>query len=169
MKGCFVTAAVIVLLLVGGGVVLFSSGYEVPVLDRIAGDDSANDDATSASGTPLATVAVSADDSIASCMEGNVSPALLLSLYREQTTLSNDIIRTCLSQDLPPELVGLIDPIIRQTSTCASGTSHTLTAEDVLVLGQADGTAEAEKDRIIRRFVRDTLECVADVYSLPIR
>lgn len=168
MKGCLIAAAVGVVLLLGGVMALFASGYEAPVLDRIAGDGDVGVEVTP-SGTPLATVAVGPDDTIASCMERNVSPALLLSLYRGQTTLSNDIIRTCLRRDIPPELVGLIDPIIRQTSTCASETSRTLTAEEVLILGQAEGTAEAEKGRIIRRFVRDTLECVADVYGIPIR
>lgn len=163
MKGCLLLVVLLVAI-VGGGVALLASGYEIPyVSDLRAGSDT--------SGAPdgqdaLATVAVTDDDSARTCLERNLTPELLLSLYRDNTTLSDNIIRVCLQQDVPPELVGLMDPLIRRTSQCASETSRTLTTEEVLILGQSG--SRAEKNRVIERMARDTLACVALDFNIPL-
>jgi hypothetical protein len=164
LKGCLLIV-VLVLAVVGGGVALLLAGYDLPYISDLR---SSRDTSGAPPGaTPLATVAVHPDDSIQTCLQRNMTPELLLSLYRDNTTLSDNIIRTCLQQDLPAELVGLMDPIIRRTSQCASTTSKTLTTEEVLILGQSGRTAE--KDAVIERVARDTVICVAQEYRIPVR
>ncbi|HUG14533.1 MAG TPA: hypothetical protein VMM78_05875 [Thermomicrobiales bacterium] len=163
LKGCLIALALL-LAVAGGGVALLFAGYDIPYMSDLRADDDT-------SGAPpgqeaLATVAVEDGDSIQSCMERNMTPELLLSLYRENTTLSDNVIRVCLQQDVPPELVGLMDPMIRLTSQCASETSRTLTTEEVLILGQSE--RRADKDAVIERMVRDTLSCVAREYDIPL-
>ena len=159
MKGCLLVLLLLVALAGAGGAWLYYSDADIPLL----GDDTA-DDATPGGPVP-ATVAIAPDDSIQSCFERNLTPALLLNLYRGDTTLSNDIIRACLEQDLPPELVGLIDPIIEETSRCASSVAQTLTTEEVLILGQEGDSPE--KQRVIRRVAEDIVRCVARRYDIP--
>jgi hypothetical protein len=120
-----------------------------------------------ASPTPslLATVAVVADDTIESCLTRNLSPALLLSLYRDDTRLSNEIIRVCLDTQLPGDVIGISDPIIRKTSDCAAEVAQSLTTEEVLILGQEGNNAE--KDAVTRRVVLDILACVAEDFDIP--
>lgn len=157
-----VVAAMIV---AGGAAALWYWGPDVPYLD----DGEPAETRGAADGeVALATVAVEPDDTIQSCFERNLTPALLLSLYRENTTLSDNIIRACLETQLPSEVVGLANPIIGETSECASEVSQTLTTEEVLILGQEEGAAEAEKDVVIDRVTTDILHCVAETYDLPI-
>lgn len=163
MRGCLIVALLAVALIAGGAAALWYWGPDVPFLD----DGEPSDTGGAVDGEDaLATVAVAPDDTIQTCFERNLTPALLLSLYRENTTLSDNIIRACLETQLPSELVGLADPIIAETSRCASQVSQTLTTEEVLILGQAEGNAESEKDVVIERVATDILRCLADTYDL---
>jgi hypothetical protein len=164
LKGCLVVI-VLVLAVIGGGVALLFAGYDIPYVSDLRSDGDT-------SGAPpgeeaLATVAVADGDSTLDCLERNMTAELLLSLYRENTTLSDNVIRVCLQQNVPPELVGLMDPMIRRTSQCASETSRTLTTEEVLILGQSG--RRADKDAVIERVARDTLACVATDFNIPVR
>jgi hypothetical protein len=164
LKGCVVLVA-LALMIVAGGVVLLFAGYDLPYISNWRAE---HDTSGAPPGQPaLATVAVEPNDSIQTCLERNLTPELLLSLYRENTTLSDNIIRVCLQQQIPAELVGLMDPIIRRTSQCASTTSRTLTAEEVLILGQP--SRSAEQDAVRDRIARDTLSCVAQEYNIPLQ
>lgn len=160
MRGCLGFVLILVLLAAGGLAYLWVTDTDLPLIGEstpVTGDSA---------GLDLATVAVEPGDSIRSCMERNLTPALLLSLYRDDTTLSDSIIRTCLALDIPQELVGLMDPIIQETSRCASVTAKTLTTEEVLILGQDGDTAD--KDAVSRRMAEDTLVCVAQSYDIPV-
>jgi hypothetical protein len=161
MKGCVVVLLLLLLVAGVGTVWVYTTGYTPDFLDTGAG----RRDTETTGGVPVATVAVEPGDSARACLERNLTPELLLALYREDTTLSNDIIRTCLEQDLPQQLVGLIDPIIQETSRCASERAQQLTTEEVLVLGQQG--QNAEKDAIVRRVSGDILRCVARSFPVP--
>lgn len=165
MRGCLGVIVLVVLIVAGGAAALWYFGPDVPYLDN---GEPAETRGAADGDVALATVAVEPDDSIQSCFERNLTPALLLSLYRENTTLSDNIIRACLETQLPSELVGLADPIIAETSECASQVSQTLTTEEVLILGQEHGAAEDEKDAVINLVTTEILSCVAETYNLPI-
>jgi len=156
----------LVIALIGGGAAaLWYWGPDVPFLDD--GEPAETSGAVEGE-VALATVAVAEGDTIQSCLERNLTPALLLSLYRENTTLSDNIIRACLETQLPSELVGLANPIIGETSRCASQVSQTLTTEEVLILGQEPGASESGKDAVIDRVTNDILRCLAETYDLPV-
>lgn len=164
MRGCLLVLALVVVGIAGAGYVLLATGYDLPYVSDLRAD-------RDTSGAPpgeeaLATVAVEPGDSARACLERNMTPELLLSLYRENTTLSDNVIRVCLQQDVPPELVGLMDPMIWRTSQCASESARTLTTEEVLILGQSG--RRADKDVVIERMARDTLVCVAQDFNIPV-
>lgn len=163
MRGCLIVALLAVAIVAGGAAALWYWGPDLPFLDD---GESAETSGAADGEDALATVAVAPDDTIQTCFERNLTPALLLSLYRENTTLSDHIIRACLETQLPSELVGLADPIIAETSRCASQVSQTLTTEEVLILGQEPGNAESEKDAVIDRVSTDIVRCLADTYDL---
>lgn len=165
MRGCLFGILLAVALVVGGAAALWYWGPDVPFLDD--GEPAETSGATDGE-VALATVAVAPGDTIQSCFERNLTPALLLSLYRENTTLSDNIIRACLETQLPSELVGLANPIIGETSRCASQVSQTLTTEEVLILGQEPGTDESAKDTVINRVTTDILRCLAETYEIPL-
>jgi hypothetical protein len=160
-----VVIVVVVAIIAGGVTALWFWGPDVPYVDD---DEPAETGGAPGGGTALATVAVEPDDTIQRCFERNLTPALLLSLYREDTTLSDTVIRACLETQIPSEIVELGDPIIQETSRCASRVSRTLTTEDVLVLGQEPGVAETEKRAIIKRVAIEIVRCVARTYELPV-
>ncbi|HEX5166102.1 MAG TPA: hypothetical protein VFV93_11950, partial [Thermomicrobiales bacterium] len=72
------------------------------------------------------TVAVEDDDSIQACMERNLTPELLISLSKDDTSLTEDIMRTCLETTIPSPLMFLLNPIIDDASECALDVSKTL-------------------------------------------
>ena len=165
MRGCLVLVLMAAVLAGGCAAALWHYGLDIPFLD----DGEPSDTTGAADGeVALATVAVAPDDTIQTCFERNLTPALLLSLYRENTTLSDNTIRACLETQLPSELVGFANPIIGETSQCASEVSQTLTTEEVLILGQEPGTSEPAKDAVIDRVTNDILRCLADTYELPL-
>ena len=165
MRSCLVLIVLAVAVVAGGAAALWYYGPNVPFLDD--GEPAETGGAVDGD-VALATVAVSPDDTIQTCFERNLTPALLLSLYRENTTLSDNIIRACLETQLPSELVGLANPIIGETSRCASQVSQTLTTEEVLILGQEPGTSEQAKEAVIDRVTSDILRCLVDTYELPL-
>ena len=165
MRGCLLVILLALALVGGGAAALWYWGPDVPFLD----DGEPVETGGAAEGeVALATVAVAPGDTIQSCFERNLTPALLLALYRENTTLSDNIIRACLETQLPSELVGLANPIIAETSRCASQVSRTLTTEEVLILGQEPGNSEPAKDAVIDRVTTDILRCLAETYDVPI-
>lgn len=109
------------------------------------------------------TVAVTADDSIQSCLERNLTPDLLISLSRDETDLTEDIMRTCLETTIPSELTFLLDPIIEDASECALDVSKTLSNDELIALAGDDSAAKSE---ITDRVVRDILSCLGDKYGL---
>jgi hypothetical protein len=110
------------------------------------------------------TVAVVADDNVRDCLERNLTPELLISLSRDDTSLTNDVISSCLKTQLPSQLVFLLGPIIDTTSQCALDTSKTLSNQDLITLAGPDG---ADKDTVVNRVTDDILSCTADHYHIP--
>lgn len=108
------------------------------------------------------TVAVSDDDSIQSCLERNLSAELLISLSRDDTSLTEDVMRTCLETTIPSELVFLLNPVIDDASECALEVSQTLSNEELITLGGSNST---RKDEITDRVVSDILSCLGDKYG----
>jgi hypothetical protein len=109
------------------------------------------------------TVAVEGDDSVQQCLKRNITPELLISLSLEQTTLTEDIFRTCLEQSIPSELIFLLDPIIEDASACALDVSKTLSNEQLIILAGPDSAA---KDQIVDDVIGDILRCLGDQYGL---
>ncbi len=165
MRGCLVLTLLAAVVVGGGTAALWFYGPDVPFLDD---GEPVETDGAAEGEVALATVAIEPGDTIQTCFERNLTPALLLSLYRENTTLSDNIIRACLETQLPSELVGLANPIIGETSRCASQVSQTLTTEEVLILGQEPGTSEIAKDAVVDRVTNDILRCLAETYELPL-
>lgn len=108
------------------------------------------------------TVAVTDDDSIQSCLERNVTAELLISLSKDDTELTQDIMRTCLETTIPSELIFLLNPIIDDASECALDISKTLSNEELIALG---GNDSARKDVITDRVVSDILSCLGSKYG----
>jgi len=107
-------------------------------------------------------VAVSDDDSIQSCLERNLTAELLISLSMDDTSLTEDIMRTCLETTIPSELIFLLNPIIDDASECALDISKTLSNEELIALGGNDST---RKDEITDRVVSDILSCLGSKYG----
>ncbi len=108
------------------------------------------------------TVAVTDDDSIQSCLERNLTADLLISLSMDDTSLTEDVMRTCLETTIPSELIFLLDPIIDDASECALDVSKTLSNEELIALG---GDDSARKDEITDRVVSDILSCLGSKYG----
>ena len=108
------------------------------------------------------TVAVADDDSIQSCLERNLTPELLISLSMDDTTLTEDIMRTCLETTIPSQLMFLLNPIIDDASECALDVSKTLSNEELIALA---GDNSARKSEITDRVVRDILSCLGSKYG----
>jgi hypothetical protein len=108
------------------------------------------------------TVAVTDDDSIQSCLERNLTPELLISLSRDETDLTEDIMRTCLETTIPSELIFLLNPIIDDASDCAQDVSKTLSNEELIALAGKDSDRKSE---ITDRVVRDILSCLGSKYG----
>jgi len=111
------------------------------------------------------TVAVTDDDSIQSCLERNLTADLLISLSMNETSLTEDILETCLETTIPSELTFLLNPIIEDASQCALDVSNTLTNEELIALAGENG---ARKDEITDRVTGDILSCLGDQYGLGI-
>ena len=111
------------------------------------------------------TVAVSDDDSIQSCLERNLTAELLISLSMDDTSLTEDIMETCLETTIPSELTFLLNPIIEDASECALDVSKTLSNEELIALA---GDDTARKDEITEHVVGDILSCLGDKYDLGI-
>ena len=88
----------------------------------------------------------------------------MISLSRDDTSLTNDVISSCLETQLPSQLVFLLGPIIDTTSQCALDTSKTLSNQDLITLAGPDG---ADKDTVVNRVTDDILSCTADHYHIP--
>lgn len=108
------------------------------------------------------TVAVSEDDSIQSCLERNLTPELLISLSMDDTSLTEDVMRTCLETTIPSELTFLLNPIIDDASECALEVSKTLSNEELIALA---GDDSAQKSAITDRVVGDILSCLGSKYG----
>jgi len=108
------------------------------------------------------TVAVTDDDSIQSCLERNLTAELLISLSMDDTSLTEDVMRTCLETTIPPELTFFLNPIIDDASQCALEVSKTLSNEELIALG---GDNSARKDEITDRVVSDILSCLGSKYG----
>lgn len=111
------------------------------------------------------TVAVTDDDSIQSCLQRNLTPELLISLSRDDTALTRDILRTCLETTVPAQLVWLLGPIIDDASECALDVSKTLSNQELVTLAGPDS---AEKQAIVNRVVDDIVGCLTDKYGLDL-
>ncbi len=111
------------------------------------------------------TVAVTDDDSIQSCLERNLTAELLISLSMDDTTLTEDILETCLETTVPSQLTFLLNPIIDDASECALDVSKTLSNEELIALA---GDNSARKSEITDGVVDDILSCLGDKYSLGI-
>ncbi|MCO5176525.1 MAG: hypothetical protein M9890_06090 [Thermomicrobiales bacterium] len=109
------------------------------------------------------TVAVQDDDSIRPCLERNLTPELLISLSMDDTTLTKDIMRTCLETQIPGPLVSLIDPIIEDASECALDVSKTLSNDDLIILS---GDNTTSKDAVVSRVANGIVDCLASKYHL---
>jgi hypothetical protein len=108
------------------------------------------------------TVAVEEDDSIQSCLERNLTPGLLISLSKDDTSLTEDIMRTCLETTIPSQLMFLLNPIIDDASECALDVSKTLSNEELIALA---GDNSTRKDEITDRVVGDILSCLGSKYG----
>jgi hypothetical protein len=111
------------------------------------------------------TVAVTDDDTIQSCLERNITPELLISLSNDDTSLTEDIMKTCLETTLPSQLTFILNPVIEDASECALDVSKTLSNEELIALA---GNNSARKDEITDQVVRDILGCLGDKYSFGI-
>jgi hypothetical protein len=109
------------------------------------------------------TVAVTDSDSIQSCLERNLTPELLVSLSQDDTSLTKDIMRTCLETTIPSQLVFLMGPIIDDASQCALDVSKTLSNDDLFALA---GNDQTRKDAIINDVSNKIVSCVASKYGL---
>ncbi len=83
----------------------------------------------------------------------------------DETSLTEDILETCLETTIPSELTFLLNPIIEDASECALDVSNTLTNEELIALA---GENSARKDEITDRVTDDILSCLSDQYSLGI-
>jgi hypothetical protein len=110
-------------------------------------------------------VAVVEDDDVRACLERNLTPELLVSLSRDETDLTEDILRECLETQLPDPLVWLLGPIVEEMSECTLDVSKTLTNQELIALGGPDS---AQKDEIVDRVTGDILECTADGFGIPV-
>lgn len=81
----------------------------------------------------------------------------------DDTTLTQDIMRTCLKTLLPGALVSLLDPIIEDASQCALDVSKTLSNDDLIVLS---GDNTASKDAVVSRVSNEIVDCLANKYGL---
>jgi len=111
------------------------------------------------------TVAVTDDDSIQSCLERNLTAELLISLSMDDTSLTEDIMETCLETTLPSQLTFILNPVIEDASECALDVSKTLSNEELITLA---GDNSARKSEITDRVIDDILGCLGDKYSLGI-
>ena len=111
------------------------------------------------------TVAVTSDDSVQSCLERNLTAELLISLSRDETALTEDILETCIETTIPSQLTFLLSPIIDDASECTLDVSKTLSNEELIALA---GDNSARKDEITDRVVSDILSCLGDKYSFGI-
>jgi len=111
------------------------------------------------------TVAVTDDDSVQSCLERNLTGELLISLSRDETSLTEDILETCLETTIPSQLTFLLNPIIEDASECALDVSKTLSNEELIALAGDNSTRKSE---ITDGVVDDILSCLGDRYSLGI-
>lgn len=109
------------------------------------------------------TVAVTESDTIQSCLERNLTPELMISLSRDETRLTKDIMRTCLETTIPSELTFLLNPIIDDASQCALDVSKTLSNEELIALA---GANSARKSEITGRVVSDILSCLGNKYGV---
>jgi hypothetical protein len=107
-------------------------------------------------------VAVEDHDSVQSCLERNLTPELLISLSMDDTTLTEDIMRTCLETTIPSQLMFLLNPIIDDASECALDVSKTLSNNELIALAGDDST---RKNEITDRVVRDILSCLGSKYG----
>jgi hypothetical protein len=111
------------------------------------------------------TVAVTDDDSIQSCLERNVTAELLISLSMDDTSLTEDIMKTCLETTLPSQLTFILNPVIEDASECALDISKTLSNDELIALA---GNNSTRKDEITDRVVSDILGCLGDKYSFGV-
>lgn len=108
------------------------------------------------------TVAVAEDDSPQQCLERNLTPELLISLSMDDTSLTQDIFRTCLVTIVPEELVFLLDPVIEDASECALDVSKTLSNDELIALASGDS---AKQDAITESVSTDILSCMSEKYG----
>lgn len=109
------------------------------------------------------TVAVEDGDSIQGCLERNLTPELLISLSMDDTSFTQEVMRTCLETRIPGALVFLLDPIIEDASECALDVSKTLTNSELIVLA---GNDSAQKDPVVSRVSNDIVDCLFGKYGL---
>jgi hypothetical protein len=111
------------------------------------------------------TIAVESGDSFQQCLNRNLSPELVVSLTLNQTDLTRNILRTCVQQVVPSELVFLLNPIIDDASQCALDASKNLSNTDLIALSGADSD---QKQQIVDKVTNQIGSCLSDKYGLSI-
>ena len=132
----------------------------------------------SSSGTTAAATSTEADDTsgtattsgsdmddamaIGACFEENTTAAVVDDLRAGETESAEEVYRACLEEELPPELVSQLDPIIEEAAECGSDSAADLSDEDVAAIEGGD-------QAVIEQLTTDTLDCVSTELGIDLQ
>jgi hypothetical protein len=91
---------------------------------------------------------------VGACLQDGTTGDMVTDLRDGDTSSTEELYRTCLSDALPPAMVSQLDPIITQAGDCGSEAAADLSDDDIAAIESGD---EAK----IQQLTNDTLQCLS--------